>query len=226
VGRRNQLIEEVRRRPLLQVAFDLVDLDQAIEILKEVDGYLDIAEVGTPLIKSVGMCAVKRFRDVVGDRYVLADLKALDAIEIEFEEVAKAGGDAVTVMGYAYDEIISFAVDAAKRLGLFLVADLMYVPNPVERATRLAELGVDAVCLHIGVDVQRIRGLDASQLLSEVRDIASTGMIVAVAGGIKPTEVDRYIEHGARIVIIGSGIVRSSNPRESARIAIEKMRRG
>jgi 3-hexulose-6-phosphate synthase/6-phospho-3-hexuloisomerase len=54
--------------PILQVALDLLELKRAVEIAKEaVEGGADWLEVGTPLIKSEGMNAVrimkKNFRE-------------------------------------------------------------------------------------------------------------------------------------------------------------------
>ncbi|RLI78690.1 bifunctional hexulose-6-phosphate synthase/ribonuclease regulator, partial [Archaeoglobales archaeon] len=47
-------------KPILQVALDLVELKRAVEIAKlALEGGVDWIEVGTPLIKSEGMDAVR-----------------------------------------------------------------------------------------------------------------------------------------------------------------------
>ncbi len=48
---------------ILQVALDLTILERAVQIAKEsVEGGVDWIEVGTPLIKSVGMDAVRTMK--------------------------------------------------------------------------------------------------------------------------------------------------------------------
>ncbi|HIP57287.1 MAG TPA: orotidine 5-phosphate decarboxylase, partial [Ignisphaera aggregans] len=126
--------------------------------------------------------------------------------------------------GVSEDDVIREASEVCKRLGVALIVDLIHVKNPVTRASNLAELGIEAVLVHVGVDVQRRRGISVKELLSEIKEIASMGLLVAVAGGIKPEEVDTFIDAGARIVIIGSAIVKSTDPINATRVALTKMR--
>ena len=48
---------------ILQVALDFVDLHRAIKVAEEaIEGGVDWLEIGTPLIKSEGMHAIRHFR--------------------------------------------------------------------------------------------------------------------------------------------------------------------
>jgi len=220
------LLERARKEPLLQVAIDVIDVYRALELsLKIASAGAHIIEAGIPLIKSVGMHVVKLIRSIVPPSvYVVADTKIADAARYEVEIAASMGADAVTVLGVSEDDVIREASEVCKRLGVALIVDLIHVKNPVTRASNLAELGIEAVLVHVGVDVQRRRGISVKELLSEIREIASMGLLVAVAGGIKPEEVDTFIDAGARIVIIGSAIVKSTDPINATRVALTKMR--
>ena len=68
------MVEMIR----LQVALD-GDLDSALEILAVVHPYIDIAEIGTPLIYREGMRAVRLIHERYPDVSLLADLKIMDA---------------------------------------------------------------------------------------------------------------------------------------------------
>ncbi|MCI4437917.1 MAG: orotidine 5'-phosphate decarboxylase, partial [Ignisphaera sp.] len=116
------------------------------------------------------------------------------------------------------------AYEFCKSRNVDLVIDMIYVHNPVERAFRLADYGIEIVSIHVGVDVQRKRGITAKQLLKEVEELARSGIVVSIAGGIKPEEVDKFIEYGAKIIVIGSAITKSSNPYEATRVAVEKIK--
>jgi len=215
------LVNEARKKPLLQVALDFTDLDAAINVaLSVVKAGIDIIEIGTPLVKCCGLNSIRRIRSAVNANIFLADLKTVDAYEYEFQPYISNGADAVTMLGVVDDDIINDAVNLCKRLGADLVVDLIYVQNPVRRALRLAEIGVEVVSLHVGIDVQKKRGITAKELLKEIEEISSSDVIVSVAGGIKPSEISQFIEYGAKIIVIGSAITKSPDPYKSSLEAI------
>lgn len=47
----------------LQIAFDFIDLDQSLRVAGETSPPADWLEVGTSLIKSAGIVAVRRFKE-------------------------------------------------------------------------------------------------------------------------------------------------------------------
>jgi len=86
------LTSVIMKRPVLQVALDLLDLSRALPIAREaVDGGADWIEAGTPLIKSEGMESVRRLRSEFPGRDIVADMKVADTGALEVEMAAKAG---------------------------------------------------------------------------------------------------------------------------------------
>ncbi|MFX0011219.1 MAG: orotidine 5'-phosphate decarboxylase / HUMPS family protein, partial [Candidatus Hermodarchaeota archaeon] len=69
--------------PSLQVALDLLNLDDALKIASQVAPYVDILEAGTPLIKSEGIKAVRTLKETYPDKLICADLKIADAGYLE-----------------------------------------------------------------------------------------------------------------------------------------------
>lgn len=61
----------------LQLAIDLLNKEDAAELAKKVTDYVDIVEIGTPIVINEGLPAVQHLKDNVEDRdvKVLADLK-------------------------------------------------------------------------------------------------------------------------------------------------------
>lgn len=202
------------KRPVLQVALDLLDLPRALAIGDEaVRGGADWIEAGTPLIKSEGMEAVRAIRARFPDRVVVADMKVADAGAIEVEMAARAGASVVCILADADDTVIGEAVRTASVFGVDLMADLLNAPDPVNRAMELELLGVQIINAHVGVDQQMI-GKDSLHLLKELR--GSVGVRLAVAGGLGPATAAKAAEMGADIVIVGSFITRSAKPVDSA----------
>jgi len=101
--------------PVLQVALDLLELPRALAIADEaVAGGADWLEVGTPLIKSEGMAAVRALAERFPGREIVADMKVADTGTIEVEMAAKAGATIVCVLADADDAVIAESVRAAR----------------------------------------------------------------------------------------------------------------
>ncbi|WP_078411584.1 orotidine 5'-phosphate decarboxylase / HUMPS family protein [Priestia abyssalis] len=67
----------------LQLALDLVNIPEAKALVKEVEEYIDIVEVGTPVVIDEGLKAVKEIKEAFPNLTVLADLKIMDAAGYE-----------------------------------------------------------------------------------------------------------------------------------------------
>ena len=62
----------------LQVAIDRVSIERAIDIIREVEEYTDIVEIGTSLIKDFGLESVRRIKKEFPTKIILADIKTID----------------------------------------------------------------------------------------------------------------------------------------------------
>ncbi len=202
-------------KPILQVALDLVELKRAVEIAKlALKGGADWIEVGTPLIKSEGMNAIRTIKREFKERTIVADMKTIDTGALEVEMCAKSGADVVIILALSNDSTIAEAIRAGRKYGCKVMVDLINHPNPVERAKQLEELGVDYVNVHVGIDVQML-GYDPLEILKDVVDAVS--IPVAVAGGLDAERASACVALGADIVIVGSNIVKSKDVTASAR---------
>ncbi len=199
----------------LQVALDVVELDRAITIAKEsVDGGADWIEVGTPLIKSEGMDAVRALKEQFPKNKIVADMKTMDTGAIEVEMAAKAGANIVAILGVSDNSTISDALMAARKYGVELMVDIINVENPVERSKEIEEIGVDYICVHVGIDQQMV-GIDTIDLLEKISKVVNVPL--AVGGGLNEDNSPVAISMGADVVIVGGNIIRSANVTESTR---------
>ena len=202
-------------RKKLQLALDLLEIDRAIRIAEEAAGYIDLIEVGTPLVKSEGMAAVRALRKAFPDHGIVADMKTMDTGAIEVEMAAKSGANIVSILGGADDGAIEDAVRSARKYGVALMADLLSVDDPINRAKKLEELGIECICIHAGID-QQMQGMDALTVLKEVTDAVGTEVEVAVAGGLDSEGAAKAASLGADVIIVGGAITRSANVASSA----------
>ncbi len=197
------------KKAVLQVALDILELKRALQIAQEsIDGGSDWIEVGTPLIKSEGMQAIRLMRDRFPDTIIVADMKVADTGTLEVEMAAKAGANIVCVLADADDSVIAESVRAASLYGIRIMADLINVADPVPRALKLETMGVDIICAHVGID-QQMMGKSSLNLLADLSGLVHIPL--AVAGGIDAAGAGDAVLSGADIVIVGGWIARSAD---------------
>src|SRR5262249_61953575 len=86
--------------PIVQISLDLTSLDEALETAAvAVDAGVDWLEAGTPLLLAHGLRAGGRLRARVPDHPIVADLKTMDAGDLETGVKARGGAGPVVGVG-------------------------------------------------------------------------------------------------------------------------------
>ena len=203
----------------LQLALDLITLDEAFLILGQLQDAVDIVEVGTPWILREGMGPVRALKAAFPKLEVLADMKIMDAGDHEARIGFEAGADLVTVLGAADDATILGVVREAERFHGKVMADMIGVRDLAQRAREVDKLSVDYICVHTGFD-QQAQGKNPVADLELVTGVLRRA-IPAVAGGIKLATIDAVARVQPGILVVGGGITGQADPSAVAR----KMRR-
>ncbi|NVM96423.1 3-hexulose-6-phosphate synthase [Arthrobacter wenxiniae] len=198
----------------LQVAMDLLTIDDALELAGKVAEYVDIIELGTPLIKAAGLAAVTAIKDAHPDKIIFADMKTMDAGELEADIAFKAGADLVSVLGSADDTTIAGAVKAAKSHNKGIVVDLIGVVDKVSRARQAHALGAQFIEFHAGLDEQAQPGFDLKGLLSAGRNAL---VPFSVAGGVNLSTIEAVQLAGADVAVAGGAIYGAADPALAAK---------
>jgi 3-hexulose-6-phosphate synthase/6-phospho-3-hexuloisomerase len=200
---------------ILQVALDLLNEHRALAIAKDsVKGGADWLEAGTPLIKSEGMDIVRRLKETFPKKILVADMKTMDTGAFETEMAAKAGADVVVILAAADDSTIKDALKSARKYGSKVMVDLIGVKDKVKRAQELEKIGVDYLCIHVGIDEQMI-GKKPIEILRSI--VNKTKIPIAVAGGINSETAADVVNAGASIIIVGGAITKAKNVTNAAK---------
>jgi bifunctional enzyme Fae/Hps len=202
--------------PYLQVAFDLVDMAEVRRVLTELpDSDHLLIEVGTPLVKMLGMQVVREIRAIRPGAFIILDLKTLDTGNLEVRLAADAAADAVVISGLAPKKTIELAINEARKTGIYAVIDMLNVPDPLS-VLRGLSVQPDVVELHRAIDMEK-----SAHAWSNIQEMKALGneerrLLVAVAGGIRVDTIGSALTAGADILVVGRAITRSKDIRDTA----------
>lgn len=208
----------------LQIALDAISLEKAVELVKETRDYIDIIEIGTPMVIEYGMLAVRTMRENFPEKEILADLKIMDGGKYEANQAFSAGADYITVLGVTDNLTIKGCVEAANECGKEVVVDMICVEDLPARVKKMEELGAHGVAVHVGVD-QQASGrtpLDDLKVMKEAASVAK----VSVAGGISVKTMASYCALDPEVVIVGGGICNATDPKAAAKALHEAIVKG
>ena len=198
----------------LQLALDMLSSEIALAISQAVEPYVDIIEIGTPLLKHEGIGVLRLLRKNFPDKTLLVDLKTMDVGQYEADFAFDAGADIVTVLGVADDATIAGAVASAEAHGKSVVVDIINVTNKPERARQIQDLGAHYIGIHSGID-QQMRGHSPLIDLRAVMNSVNIGVLVA--GGIRLETLGEVLAMKPNIVVVGGAITSAANPAFIAR---------
>lgn len=200
----------------LQLACDLVMLDDLMSRMPELIKYVDIFEMGTPLTMRYGVTAPETIHKAYPNVTTLADIKIFDGGKVESLMYLDAGVSYVTVMSRTNDATIRACADACHSRGAKCVVDMMCETDFARRVPELEALGADVLAVHVAVDDYTHSGLTPLKALESLSKFAKTAT-TAAAGGIKLGNVKDYLQFNPEIIVVGSAIWDSESPIETTR---------
>lgn len=203
--------ERAESRVLLQLA---LDDRRHLSVLDAVIDCFDIIEIGTPLLKELGVSVVTDVLARAGDRPVLVDAKTVDGGAREAEIVFAAGARLMTVLAVASAETLRAASEVAERFDGAVVLDTLCggVPDrPALYPDRVTHVG-----LHRAKDRQ-LTGVGAESHIHGVAGLRALGYRVSLAGGIGPSNFARVVAVQPDVVVVGTAVTEAAHPREAAR---------
>ena len=147
---------------------------------------------------------------VVPQAYIVADLKTMDRGETEAEIAKEGGASAAVALGSAPTETLNAFVAACEARGLDAMIDMMNVEQPLSILRKLRRMPA-VVILHRGVDEEHYNR-EKHLPLHEIRRITGgSDVMIAIAGGDTPREVQRAAFNDADIIVVWKTVLEGSN---------------
>lgn len=220
----------------LQVTLDTPRLEECKELVEQIHEYVDIVEVGNPLIIESGLKLVGDLRDEFPQIAICADAKIVNSGHYIASRCFAYGATIVTIMGVAEDQTVEGAVAAAELVGGSIMADLTGIADIAARARELEELGVRYLCGHTGYEDRQLASnpladagmgitralrsvLGYDNPLRELNLIRSNTVgraLPAIVGRINEYNIDEVVAAEPEIILVGRAIVNSIAPAHAA----------
>lgn len=197
----------------LQIAFDITDLHEAIDLAKKVADHCDILEIGTLLIYKHGVKSIERFRETFPKKTLLADSKIIDRGKEAAAILANAGADWITVMAGTGKEVIHSVCTAAHQHDTKVMLDLIDASALGQSALEAKNLGADALLFHQAYDEK-----DALILLDKWEIVrGNTSLPIYVSAKITRTSIYNILNIKPDGIVVGKSILDSDDPTEEAK---------
>ncbi|MBF0541347.1 MAG: orotidine 5'-phosphate decarboxylase [Nitrospirae bacterium] len=196
----------------LQAAIDLLNMDEAIDIARYVGGVgVDLIEVGSPLIKSVGISSIERIKELFPMIPICADMKIADIGFIETGLALYSGASMVTVLSVISDRTITESLRAGSHYGCIIIADLLGEKDMIKRIPQLKSLGIKNIHFNYPLENAKTSDIDFLKRLTNDPDIK-----FSIAGAINNKNVYKLKGVNVDIVVVGRYITESKTPDKNA----------
>ena len=205
----------------LQLAYDLGTYEELYPFMEEIEEAVDIIEIGTPVILREGVSQIEYVKKRFPDKLIFADLKIMDAGELEADIGFQAGADMVSVLGLASKKTIEATKNSAIQWNRKIMIDMINLEDPIRKWADFMEMGMDYGCLHTAHDdvTDRENSLETVKKFHE----AHGGPQISVAGGIDPEKIRNLKSCQPEILVVGSYITNALAPSKAVKTILQVM---
>lgn len=203
----------MKAKPLIQIALDTLTVEEAIQAVEPIKDYLDVLEVGTILLASVGKKAIIKLKEHFPEKIIVADGKIADAGKVFGKMFFDAGADYITCICAAEYATIQSCVELGKT----------YVPHKEvqieltshfdwQQVETWKHLGVQQVVYHRARDAQLAGQRWTEKDLITLKRLSKYGFRLTITGGIVPEDIEFFQGLNVYIFIAGRFLRESSCP--------------
>ncbi len=195
-----------------QVSFDFLDLEKSIQIAKKIEQFVDILEIGSPLIYSHGINAIKVFKQNFPNKEIFADIKLVDRVEPIIKEYCKSGVNCISVLAGTTNNIIQNATKIAHNNECQIALDLIDSSSMGQSAMDSQMLDVDKIMFHSPHESKNLE-----TLLDKWENVkGNTNTPIFISGTINKSNIEKVLSLKPYGIVVGSAITESEIPEKEA----------
>jgi 3-keto-L-gulonate-6-phosphate decarboxylase/transcriptional regulator with XRE-family HTH domain len=199
----------------VQVALDVHDVDYARRVASSLASVgVDFIEIGDPLIKRVGLDAIRAVKETCPQVRVVAEMMSADWGRDQVAMAAEAGADAVLLIGPASTASVRAAAQAGLRLGVPVALDVSTARTDAAWVRSMESAGVDALAVTTNIDLG-VGGRTPLQVAQRLR--RWTRLPVLVSGGFSSADRSALASPDWDVLVVGRSITEATEPARALR---------
>jgi 3-keto-L-gulonate-6-phosphate decarboxylase len=172
---------------------------------------VDLIEIGDPLIKRVGLDAIRADNEACPQVRVVAEMMSADWGRDQVAMAAEAGADAVLLIGPASTASVRAAAQAGLRLGVPVALDVSTAGTDAAWVRSMESAGVDALAVTPNIDLS-VGGRTPLQVAQRLR--RWTRLPVLVSGGFSSADRRALASPDWDVLVVGRGITEAPGRRQ------------
>lgn len=196
----------------LQISLDFTQIEEALEVAKQIANTCDIIEIDTMLLQACGAQVVRAVREQFEKKTILVDTKLVDCAESILSVLAQAGADWITVLAGSSQEGIRAICKEAQKHNLKVLLDLIDASSKEQSALEAKSLGAHALLFHHTYDTDSsLIFLDTWQMIKE-----NASLPLFISAHINRTNFEQIVGLKPAGVIVGKSVTRAADPAAEA----------
>jgi len=197
----------------IQLALNLLDLQQCIDIAKETDQYTNSLQIGSPLLLKYGIHAIEQIRAEFPNKEIFVETQIINHGQDISSIMITAGADWISVMAGTGKEVIHAVSSFVSQKHKSILLDLSDASSIGQSAMDANKLGVQAVLYH-NIYNDHAEGSIALEEWDNLR--GNCNLPIYISGNINRTNIEFIASLKPDTIIIGKSITRAKNPAEEA----------
>jgi 3-hexulose-6-phosphate synthase len=203
----------------LQISFDLISIEKAIEIAQKVEMYADIFEISTLLLYNNGVHAVQLFRESFEKKPLVVDTKIIDHGKESVLLFMHYNINLLTVMAGTQKDTIHAACAASDTAKIKIMLDLLDSNAAGQSAMEAKQIGITSLLVTRPFDEKEIPGfIEKWEMIR-----GNTNLPIFITGKINRDNLEEVLSLQPDGVIIGSSIVKAEDPAQEAKFFYERI---
>ncbi|MDI4567877.1 MAG: 3-dehydro-L-gulonate-6-phosphate decarboxylase [Mycoplasma sp.] len=206
------------KKPMLQLALDVFSTREAIKKIREVEDYIDVIEIGTILLNSVGKDVIGILREIFPNKLIVADGKIADAGKVFGKMLFDQGANYVTAICAAETPTILELDKTGKLINKNNQAQIELTSHySWDQVQEWKNNGIKQLVYHRSRDSQAAGKKWNETDLQQIKKLIDLGFELSITGGIEIEDISFFKELPIYIFIVGRTIREDSRPNIKAK---------
>lgn len=196
----------------LQISYNILDLNKALDVAQQTAEYADILGVGSLMLLQNGAQAITSFKEKFPTKEIFAEANIIEKGDLSVKVLAQAGAHYISILSGGSIATLKKSTEAGREYGAKIMINLLDSVSLEQSANDAKIIGAHGVIFHLTSMIKETIGLDAAW--QSVR--GNTSLPIFVTGNIVRESIHQIVALKPDVIMIGQGITNSDEPNQEA----------